>query len=139
MTSIWNRVNQNIDQILKEYKNIAVVGMSQKSFRPSHYVALYMLDAGYNIFPVNPAYEKILHLPCYPSLKSVPEPIEIVDIFRRSEDVLPVVEEAIEVGAKVIWMQLGIVNEAAAQKALDAGLQVVMDLCMKVEHGRRMF
>ena len=139
MDSIWNRVNQNIDEILSKYRHIAVVGMSRKSFKPSHYVAMHLKHAGYRIYPVNPAYDSILDMPCYPSLKDVPHPIEIVDIFRRSEDVLPVVEEAIAVGAKVIWMQSGIVNEQAAQLALEAGLDVVMDRCMKSEHMSRMF
>jgi len=139
MPSIWNLVNRTIDEVLKQYKNVAVVGLSPKPHRASYGVAVYLQQVGYNVIPVNPNYKEILQQTCYPSLKEVPGPIEIVDIFRRPEDVLPVVEEAIEVGAKAVWLQSGIVNEQAAQTALDAGLQVMMDVCMKVEHMRRLF
>lgn len=134
MRDIWQSVNRNIPDILESYKTVAVVGLSPKMHRPSHSVAAYLAEAGYEIFPVNPGHTEIMGLTCFPSLAQIPEPIEIVDIFRRSEKVLPVVEAAIEVGAKVVWMQSGIVNEEAAALALDAGLQVVMDACMKIEH-----
>jgi len=137
MQNIWQQVNQDIDQIVKKYRKVAVVGISDKPFRPSYDVARYLLRHGFTIYPVNPRLEQVLDLPCYPSLKDIPEPVEIVDIFRRSEFVLPVVEEAIEVGAKVIWMQLGVINEQAARLALDAGLKVVMDACLKVEAAYR--
>lgn len=134
MEDIWKKVNSKIPEILQTYKKIAVVGLSPKTFRPSHSVARYLVQAGFEIFPVNPGHETILERKSYARLSDIPEPIEIVDIFRRSEDVLPIVEEAIKIGAKVIWMQSGIVNEAAAKLALENGLDVVMDACIKVEH-----
>ncbi|WP_456406917.1 CoA-binding protein [Caldithrix abyssi] len=133
MQDIWQKVNKDIDQILKNYRRVAVVGVSDKPYRPSYDITRYLLNRGFTVFPVNPKLEKVLDAPCYPSLKAVPGPIEIVNIFRRPEFVLPIVEEAIEVGARVIWMQLGVANEEAARLALDAGLQVVMDACIKVE------
>ena len=123
-----------ISRLLKESKNIAVVGLSPKANRPSNQVALYLIEAGYNIIPVNPGQQEILGRKCYPDLESVPEPIDIVDIFRRSEDVGPIVESAIGVGARVIWMQQGIVNQEAAARARQAGLTVIMDRCLKVDH-----
>ena len=123
-----------ISHILKEYRNIAVVGLSPKENRPSHQVARYLLAAGYNIIPVNPGQSEILGRPCYPDLKSIPEPVEIVDIFRKSEDIPPIVEEAIAIGARVVWMQQGIVNEGAAAVARRAGLKVFMDRCLKIDH-----
>ncbi len=137
MQDIWQQVNKNIDEILTNYRKVAVVGISDKPYRPSYDVARYLLHSGFTIYPVNPRLERVLDLPCYPSLKDIPEPIEIVDIFRRPEHVLPIVQEAIEVGAKVIWMQLGVANEQAARLALEAGLQVVMDACLKVEAAYR--
>ena len=95
-----------------------------------------MLHEGYNVVPVNPREEQILGRTCYPTLSDIPEPIEVVDIFRQASEVPPLVEQAIEIGAKVVWMQFGIIHEEAARRARDAGLEVVMDLCMKVEHGR---
>jgi len=124
-----------IGRILKEYRNIAVVGMSPKANRPSNQVASYLIAVGYHVIPVNPGQSEILGLTCYPDLTAVPEPVEIVDIFRRAEEVGPIVEQAIEIGAKVVWMQEGIVNEPAAARARAAGLKVVMDRCLKVEHG----
>ncbi|MEI7555677.1 CoA-binding protein [Candidatus Chlorohelix sp.] len=123
-------------RILTKYHSIAMVGLSANQYRPSHFAAIYMLSEGYNIIPVNPAYPEILERKCYPRLKDVPEKIEVVDIFRNSADVPPIVDEAIEIGAKVIWMQLGVINEAAALKAQEAGLEVVMDRCVKIEHAR---
>jgi predicted CoA-binding protein len=123
-------------RILNKYKNIAMVGLSANQYRPSHFAAIYMLSYGYNIIPVNPAYQEILGRKCYPSLKEVPEKIEVVDVFRNSADVPPIAEEAIEIGAKVLWLQLGVINEAAALKAQQAGLEVVMDRCVKIEHAR---
>ncbi|MHB2150767.1 CoA-binding protein [Calditrichota bacterium LG25] len=133
MQDIWQKVNKDIDQILQNYRRVAVVGVSDKPYRPSYDITRYLLNRGFTVFPVNPKLDKVLDVPCYPSLKAVPGPIEIVNIFRRPEFVLPIVEEAIEVGARVIWMQLGVANEEAARLALDAGLQVVMDACIKVE------
>lgn len=123
-----------ISRILKSYRNIAVVGLSPKQDRPSYQVAAYLLGAGYNILPVNPGQGEILGRTCYPDLLSVPGPVEIVDIFRRSAEVGPIVEQAIAIGAKVVWMQQGIVNEAAAARARAAGLKVIMDRCLQLDH-----
>ena len=120
--------------ILEQVKVIAVVGLSRRESRPGYYVPAYMHDAGYRIIPVNPYLEEAFGEKAYPDLLSVPEPIDMVVIFRRSEDVPPVVDEAIEIGAKVVWMQLGIVNKEAAAKARAAGLQVVMNSCVMVDH-----
>jgi predicted CoA-binding protein len=123
------------DKILSEYRNIAVVGLSPNPERPSHRVASYLAEQGYNIIPVNPSAQQILGRTSYPDLSSIPEPVEVVDIFRRSEEVISIVEEAIKVRAKAIWMQEGVINEEAAAKARGAGLMVVMDKCMRKEHG----
>ena len=125
-----------VAEVLKKYKTIAVVGMSSSQERDSYKVAKYLQEVGYKIILVNPGLRgmKILGETCRPSLRSVEQPIEIVDIFRKPEYVPEIVDEAIEVGAKVVWMQLGVVNEEAAKKAVDAGLMVVMDKCIKLEH-----
>ncbi len=125
-------------RILTTYKTIAMVGLSDDPYRPSHFAAIYMQSWGYDIIPVNPrlAGKTILGQPVYASLRDIPRPVEIVDIFRRAEDVPPIVEEAIAIGAKVVWMQLGIVNEEAARRARQAGLDVVMNRCVKIEHAR---
>jgi len=125
-------------ELLNKYKHIAMVGLSGNPFRPSHFAAVYMLAEGYDIIPINPRETEILGRKCYPSLSEAAKEhtIEIVDIFRNPKEVPPIVEEAIAIGAKVVWMQLGIVNEAAAQRALEAGLDVVMDRCVKLEHAR---
>jgi len=123
-----------IRTILKNSKTIAVVGFSPKPHRPSHQVACYLMEAGYTIIPVNPGQDSILGLTCYPNLQAIPTRVDMVDIFRRSETVLPIVDDAIAIGAKYIWMQEGIVNEAAAAKAETAGLLVVMDRCTKIDH-----
>ena len=127
-------INRNIPEILRKYKKIAVVGVSDKPYRDSHRVARFMLDHGYQVFPVNPTLKEVLGLKCYPSVLDIPEEIELVDIFRRPEFVGPIVDQAIEKGARAVWMQLGVVNEEAAQKALAAGLEVVMDHCWKIEY-----
>ena len=123
-----------IEDILKSTHSIAVVGFSPKENRPSHMVGKYLLESGFTVYPVNPGVSEILGQISYPDLGSIPGEVDVVDIFRRSEDVLPIVEAAIEIGAKVIWMQQGIVNEAAAVLAEKAGLQVVMDRCIKIDH-----
>jgi predicted CoA-binding protein len=128
-----------IADILKLYKTIAVVGLSSNPARPSHGVASYLQDMGYHIIPVNPNEREVLGGKSYARVEAVPEKIEIVDIFRRAEGVPPVVDGAIRVGAKVVWMQLGIVNDAAAEKARGAGIIVVMDACILVEHKKRRF
>src|SRR5579863_3931329 len=123
-------------RILRDYRRIAMVGLSANPYRPSYFAALYMRAAGYLIFPVNPREKEILGRPCYPSLAEVPQPVEIVDIFRDPSAVPGIIEEAIAVGARVIWMQLGVIHEPAAERALAAGLEVVMDRCVKIEHAR---
>ena len=123
-----------IRQILKDSKIIAVVGLSPKSHRPSHQVAQYLMEAGYTIIPVNPGQDTILGRTSYPNLRDIPTPVDMIDIFRRPEEVVPIVEDAIAIGAKFIWMQEGIVNEEAAAKAEAAGLTVIMDRCTKIDH-----
>jgi predicted CoA-binding protein len=123
-------------QILRRYRRIAMVGLSANPYRPSHFAAIYMLAEGYTIIPVNPRESEILGQPSYPSLSAIPGPVEIVDIFREPKAVPGIVEEAIAVGAKVIWMQLGVIHLEAAQRARAAGLAVVMDACVKIEHAR---
>lgn len=123
-------------EILRKYKRLAIVGLSANPYRPSHFVAVYMKAAGYEIFPVNPREREILGRPSYASLRDVPRPVEIVDIFRETAAVPAIVEEAIAVGARVVWMQLGVIHEAAAERAIEAGLEVVMDRCVKIEHAR---
>jgi predicted CoA-binding protein len=127
--------SERID-ILRKYKRIAIVGLSANPYRPSHFVAVYMKAAGYEIFPVNPRESEILGRKSYASLADLPRPVEIVDIFRETAAVPAIVEEAIGVDAKVVWMQLGVIHEAAAGRAREAGLQVVMDRCVKIEHAR---
>ena len=122
--------------ILNNYHIIAMVGLSPDPNRPSHRVANYLISHGYKVIPVNPDAQEILGTRSYSDMSSIPEPIEIVDIFRRSEEVMPIVDEAIKIGAKVVWMQEGVINEEAASKARDAGLLVVMDRCMLKEHKR---
>src|SRR6478672_5176972 len=124
----------SIKEILEKYKTIAVVGLSSQTWRPSYSVSRYMQSAGYRIIPVNPNEREVLGERAYASLDDVPEPIEIVDIFRRPEYVPDIVEAAIRRQARVIWMQLGVINQAAADRAIAAGLEVVMDRCILVEH-----
>ena len=127
---------QEIQQILEKTTTIAVVGLSSRQSRPGYYVPAYLQNQGYRIIPVNPSIASALGERSYPDLSSVPEKVDLVLVFRRSDAVLPVVEEAISVGAKAVWMQAGIINEDAARIARQAGLQVVMDACMMVEHRR---
>jgi predicted CoA-binding protein len=122
------------EEILNSSRVVAVVGLSAKPDRPSYRVADYLKTQGYRIIPVNPAESEILGELCYPDLASVPESVDVVDIFRRSEEVLPIVKEAIRIGAKAVWMQEGVINEEAAAWAREAGLMVVMDKCMLKEH-----
>src|ERR1700730_13148872 len=125
-----------IPKLLRTSRTIAVVGLSSKKFRPSYGVAEYMQGQGYRIIPVNPNEAEVLGEKTYARIEDVPEHIDIVDIFRRSEFVLPIVESAIRLGAGAVWMQEGVVDEEAAQKARDAGLAVVMDRCILKEHMR---
>ncbi len=124
----------SITQILKKFKTVAVVGVSRDPTKDSRMVFEYLLKNGFEAYPVNPFADQIGEHKCYKSLSELPKKPEIVDIFRPSSEVMPIVEEAIKVGAKVIWMQLGIINEGAAQKAKKAGLEVIMDHCMKIEN-----
>jgi predicted CoA-binding protein len=124
-----------IENILN-YRTIAVVGISDDPERPSHFVASFLESHGYNIIPVNPKLTEWEGKKCYPDLLSIPEKVDVVDIFRRSEAVPPIVDEAIKIKAKAVWMQEGIVNEEAAAKARDAGIEVVMDRCMKKDYIR---
>jgi predicted CoA-binding protein len=123
-------------KILNEYRTVAMVGLSPDPSRPSHGVASYLARHGYTVIPVNPFAEEILGKRSYPELSCIPEVVEVVDIFRRSEEVMPVVDEAIKIGAKAVWMQEGVINEEAASKAREAGLLVVMDKCMYKEYRR---
>jgi predicted CoA-binding protein len=122
------------EKILKEYRTVAIVGASSDPERPSFRVLRYLSEHGYNVIPINPNEREILGMTCYPNLGSIPEKVEVVDIFRKSEAVMPIVEEAIKIGAKAVWMQEGVINEEAAAKAGDAGLLVVMDRCMRKQH-----
>ena len=121
-------------QILSSCHVVAVVGLSPNRDRPSYEVASYLKKQGYRIIPVNPKAGEILAEVCYPDLSSIPEPVDVVDIFRRSEEVLPIVEEAVKIGAKAVWMQEGVINEPAAAHARECGLLAVMDRCMLKEH-----
>jgi predicted CoA-binding protein len=123
-------------RILQSYRRIAMVGLSANPMRPSHFAAIYMLSKGYDIIPVNPRETQILGPECYASVRDVPGQVEIVDIFRERSAVPAIVEDAIALGAKVVWMQLGIIHEEAAERAQQAGLEVVMDRCVKIEHAR---
>jgi hypothetical protein len=126
-----------IERILSTSKTIAVVGLSSQRDKAGYFVPEYLQSQGYRIIPVNPTLEYALGEKAYPDLLAVPQPVDQVLIFRRSEAVPPFVDQAIQIGAKAVWMQLGIFNAEAAEKATQAGLDVVMDACMKVEHRRR--
>jgi uncharacterized protein len=131
-----NAGDQEVRQILKSAKTIAVVGLSHKVDRDSHQVAKYLQHHGYKVIPVNPKYKEVLGERCYPNLAAIPEHIDVVDIFRRVEAIPAIVDEAIAVGADTVWMQLGLAHNDAAAKACNKGLKVVMDKCIKVEHHR---
>src|SRR5512139_3642165 len=127
-------MNEDINtlrRILKQSRTIAVVGLSANWWRPSYFAAKYMQEHGYRIIPVNPQYQEVLGERCYASLRDIPEKVDIVDCFRRSEDIGPLADDAIAIGAKVLWLQLGVINQEAAAKARGAGLDVVMDRCVK--------
>jgi predicted CoA-binding protein len=126
----------SLRRILSENKTVAMVGLSDDWSRPSNFAAKYLLDRDFKVIPVNPKYDEILGQKCYPDLESIPQPVGIVDLFQRADRIGPFVDSAIAIGAKVVWMQLGIVNEEAAQKARDAGLEVVMNRCTKIEYAR---
>jgi predicted CoA-binding protein len=123
-------------RILHENRTIAVVGLSADWFRPSYFAAKYMQEHGYRIVPVNPRYPEILGETCYPSLSAIPFKVDIVDVFRKTADVLPIAEEAVAIGAKCLWQQIGVINEEAQALALRNGLDSVVDRCVKIEHAR---
>ena len=127
---------RDLRRIMTDYKRVAIVGLSEDWSRPSNFAAKYLLDHGFEVIPVNPKYPEILGQKCYADLRDIPTPVDIVDLFQRIERVPLFVDQAIEIGAKVVWLQLGIVHEEAAQKARDAGLEVVQDRCMKIEYAR---
>lgn len=131
------KAEELIAEVLKDARTIAVVGLSSNPARDSFRVASYLKAAGYRIIPVNPNEASVLGEKAYARLEDIPEPVDIVDVFRKAEDVPPAAEGAIAIGAKVLWLQLGIVNEAAAAKARAAGLTVVQDACIKIEHAHR--
>jgi predicted CoA-binding protein len=125
-------------RILAQSRTLAVVGLSAHWYRPSYFAAKYMQDHGYRVIPVNPTYADVLGERCYPDVAAIPDRVDIVDCFRKSEEIVPIARDAVAKGARVLWMQLGIRNEDAARIACDAGLDVVMDRCVKIEHARIM-
>jgi predicted CoA-binding protein len=123
-------------RVLARSRTLAVVGLSANWYRPSYFAAKYMRDHGYRIIPVNPSYGEVLGETCYPNLRAIPGPVDLVDCFRKAPEIPPLADDAIAIGAKVLWMQLGIENPEAAQRASAAGLDVVMNRCVKIEHAR---
>jgi predicted CoA-binding protein len=123
-------------RILAKCRTLAVVGLSAQWYRPSYFAAKYMQDHGYRIIPVNPRYDEVLGQKCHASLREIAGPVDLVDCFRRPDEIPAIADDAIAIGAKVLWMQLGIENAQAAQRASDAGLDVVMNRCVKIEHAR---
>lgn len=128
--------NATVRRVLDSTRTIAMVGLSGNWYRPSYFAAKYLLDRGYRVIPVNPNYEEILGQKVYPDLQSIPEPVDVVDLFQRAEAVPQYVQPAIDIGAKVLWLQLGIVNDEAAAQASAEGLTVIQDRCMKIEYAR---
>jgi uncharacterized protein len=127
-------MSSDVKELLENAKTIAVVGLSSNPDRPSYRVSSYLQEQGYKIIPVNPTVKEVLGEKAYPSLKDIPEKVDIVDVFRRAADVPPIADEAIAIKAKALWMQEGIINEEAAEKAKSAGLKVIMDRCIMVAH-----
>jgi len=125
-------------RILTQQRTIAVVGLSAQWHRPSYFAAKYMQDHGYRIIPVNPNCSEVLGQRCYPGITDIPEQVGIVDCFRRASEMVPIARDAVAIGAKVLWMQLGIRNDEAVSIAVEAGLDVVIDHCVKIEHARIM-
>jgi predicted CoA-binding protein len=128
--------SDKVRRILRRSKTIAVVGLSAQWHRPSYFAAKYMQEHGYRVIPVNPGYPEILGEKCYKSLREIPEKVDIVDCFRRSAEIPAIADDAIVIGAKVLWMQLGVENGDARRKAEAAGLEVIENRCVKIEHGR---
>lgn len=127
---------ESLRRILKDNRVIAMVGLSANWYRPSFFAAKYMQEHGYRVIPVNPQYAEVLGEKCYKSLKEIPERVDIVDCFRKTEEIMPLCEEAIAIGARVLWQQIGVINREAAAKAEAAGLDAVLDRCVKIEHAR---
>lgn len=123
-------------RILEDYRTIAIVGLSKNWQRPSNFAAKYLQEHGYKVIPVNPVYDEVLGETCYPSLADIPEPVDVVDCFRAAEEIPELAKQAININAKVLWTQLEIIHYEAADMATKAGLEVVMDRCMKIEHAR---
>ncbi|CAN5857495.1 hypothetical protein BH11PSE8_BH11PSE8_26750 [soil metagenome] len=123
-------------RVLRSHHTVAIVGLSAEWHRPSFFVAKYLQQHGYRMVPVNPRYEQVLGETCYPSLTAIPFPVHMVDVFRRTADVLPIAQEAIAIGAKCLWQQIGVMNLEADRLAREAGLDSVMDRCVKIEHAR---
>jgi uncharacterized protein len=128
--------SEKIRRILRTSRTIAVVGLSAQWHRPSYFAAKYLQEHGYRVIPVNPGYPEILGEKCYKSLREIPERVDVVDCFRRSHEIPALADDAIAIGAKVLWMQIGVENAEARRKAEEAGLEVVENRCMKIEHGR---
>jgi uncharacterized protein len=127
---------ETLRRILGTCRTIAIVGLSADWYRPSYFAAKYLQEHGYRIIPVNPRYPEILGERCYGSLKDIPEPVDVVDVFRRTQDVMPIARQAVEIGAKALWQQIGVVNLEADAYVREHGLDSVMDRCMKIEHAR---
>jgi predicted CoA-binding protein len=125
-----------LGRILAQSRTIAVVGLSANWYRPSYFAAKYLQEHGYRVIPVNPSYAEVLGERCHPTVAAIPDPVDVVDVFRKPEEMVPLAREAVAKGARVLWMQLGIRNDEAARIACEAGLDVVMDRCMKIEHAR---
>jgi uncharacterized protein len=123
-------------RILRTCRTVAVVGLSNEWHRPSYFVAKYLLQHGYQVIPVNPRYQEVLGQRCYPSLDAIEGKVDMVDVFRRTDDVLPIAKQAIQIGAKCLWQQIGVVNEEAQALAQQAGMDAVMNRCVKIEHAR---
>ena len=128
--------SDKVRRILRKYKTLAVVGLSAQWHRPSYFAAKYMQEHGYRVIPVNPTYDSILGEKCYKSVRDIPVPVDIVDCFRKPAEIPAIAEDAIAIGAKVLWMQLGVHNAEARARAESAGLEVVENRCVKIEHGR---
>jgi predicted CoA-binding protein len=122
--------------VLRESRTLAIVGLSADWYRPSYFAAKYMQEKGYRIIPVNPKYPEILGEKCYPDLQSIPVRVDLVDVFRKPADCVPIAEAAVEIGAKFLWLQIGVVNQEAKEIAERAGLTVIMDRCVKIEYAR---
>ena len=129
-------LSERTKQILTTNRRIAMVGVSGSPTRASYRAMVHMLSKGYTVYPVNPRYEEILGVRCYGSLAEIDQPVDIVDIFRRGDTVMPLVDEAKQIGAKIFWMQIGVINEEAAAAAQEAGMEVIMDRCVKIEQCR---